>query len=53
MLQVNLPAADFDKYWKILTVAQVPHLGCTTPRHSTAIDSLKLSSAEFHEGDFI
>jgi hypothetical protein len=50
-LMVSLPAADFDKYWKILTLVQDPHLRCITPRHSTVIESLTLSSAQFHEGD--
>ena len=50
-LAVSLPAADFDEYWKILTLVQHPHLRCVTRRHSTAIEELTLSSAEFHPGE--
>ena len=50
-LDVGLPAAAFDKYWKILTLVQRPHLRCVTPLHSAAIQELTLSSAEFHPGE--
>lgn len=51
-LDVTLPAADFDHYWKILTQERQPHLRCViTPIHGSNIDDFTLATAEFHEGE--
>jgi hypothetical protein len=51
-LDVTLPAADFDHYWKILTQERKPRLRCViAPIHGNDIGDFTLATAEFHEGE--
>lgn len=50
-LDVTLPAAEFDHYWKILTQEKQPHLRCViVPTRGTDIEDFTLATTEFQEG---
>ena len=50
-LDVTLPAADFDHYWKILTQERQPHLRCIiVPIQGHDIEDFTLATTEFREG---